>query len=174
MKIQIPPENWWGFLVRGLALITTVDEEGRINAAPFAAWMPVSGTTTGAPLNIALSVRPLTDTYKNIVRTKEFTLNLHSKESRKKVYSTAKDFPSRTNELESVGLGWIPSIKVKPPRVEHGRIHFECSLNWMKSGGDHMIIVANVVAVSADKDIVSDTFGPNIESKEFIFYKNKW
>ena len=66
---------------------------------------------------------------------------------------TAVDFPHNINEIEKAGLTAIPSVVVKPPRIAECKLHMECRLKWHRD----TIIVGEVVAASADDDLIQGT-----------------
>lgn len=141
-------ENCYRLLApRPIALITTVDKQGRINAAPMSFVMPVEME----PPIIALSTGYDGDTYRNIRETGEFVVNPVTEEIKKQVWICGKSFPRGVNELEKAGLHWEPSEKVKPPRVVECPANFECKLDWTHDGPEYVVVAGRVVAVNVRK-----------------------
>lgn len=157
MKVSlIPPrglsqhqaKNWkreMSMIVRPIVIITTVSKEGIPNAALKTNFMIVSALE-----KVAFSCFPEHDTYGNIIETGEFVVNVPSEKIIEQVMVTAVDFPHNVNEIEEAGLTAISSEKVVPPRIEECKLHFECKLEWCRD----TIIVGEVVAASADKDLI--------------------
>src|SRR5579859_6066082 len=81
---------------RPIALITTMDEEGRLNAAPFSAYNYLG---TDPPIvAIGVANRPeqpsmAKDTARNIRRTGEFVINVVTEDIAQKMTVCATDFP---------------------------------------------------------------------------------
>jgi flavin reductase (DIM6/NTAB) family NADH-FMN oxidoreductase RutF len=151
------PERYWDRLfanVGQLAMITTSDVDGRVNAATFATCVRVVHN----PVHIAFTTSTHKHTYKNVLATKEFTVNLPSfeRELLEKACTIGLPFDAGVNELEKAGLTSLPSIKVKPPRIQECRRHFECELVWFKEWVDRVMIVGNVISASVDSDCVDD------------------
>ena len=65
--MKIPPNKAYKLLSpRIVILVTTVDEKGRINAAPYS----FCGPLEFSPPLVYFAARPFQDTYKNIRKTK--------------------------------------------------------------------------------------------------------
>jgi len=140
---------------RLVALITTVDKEGRINAMPASWIMNVNFT----PPIVMLAVGHTRDTYKNISEVPEFVINILSKEHKDKVLKCSYPYQRGVNELEKVGLHWIESKSIKPPRVEEARTWLECKVIKKTEFYDHAAIFGEVVACGGESDIKKiDTF----------------
>jgi flavin reductase (DIM6/NTAB) family NADH-FMN oxidoreductase RutF len=135
---------------RPILLITTVDKQGRINAAPMSFVMPVEMD----PPIIALSTDPDGDTYKNICETKEFVANVVGEDIKKQMLTCSKSFPRGVNELEKAGLHWEPSEKVKPPRVVECLANLECKLEWVHEGEEYVVVAGRVVAANVMEGVI--------------------
>jgi flavin reductase (DIM6/NTAB) family NADH-FMN oxidoreductase RutF len=130
---------------RPIVLITTVDKQGRINAAPMS-WVT---TVESEPPIVAFSTSYESDTYKNICDTEEFVFNLVPEGIKKQMYACGKNFPRGVNELEKAGLSWEPSDAVKPPRVVECPVNLECKLDWVHRGPEYVVLAGKVVAAHA-------------------------
>jgi flavin reductase (DIM6/NTAB) family NADH-FMN oxidoreductase RutF len=155
-KIDQPPEHWDRLFanVGQVAMITTGDREGRINAATFATCV----RCTHLPVQISFAAEPTRHTYQNILKTREFVVNLAAfeREILEKACILGLTFAPGVNELEKAGLTALPSRRVKPPRIRECHRHFECELVWTKEWDDRAMIVGNVVAASVDSDCVDE------------------
>src|SRR5436853_181293 len=113
-KIDVPAEHWDRLFAPSscLVMITTVDKEGRINAASFGTCVRVCHD----PVYIAFTVGATKDTYNNVLATEEFVVNVPSfeREILEKVRVVGIEFPPRVNELEKAALKAISSKVVKP------------------------------------------------------------
>jgi flavin reductase (DIM6/NTAB) family NADH-FMN oxidoreductase RutF len=155
-KIEQPFENWDRLFanVGQLTMTTTVDAEGRVNAATQATCVRV----VHEPCMIALTTSTHKDTYKNILATGQFVINLASfeKDLLERACVLGLPFAPGVNELEKAGLTAIPSIKVKPPRIQECRRHFECEVEWTKEWVGRVMIVGRVVSASVDEDCIDE------------------
>jgi flavin reductase (DIM6/NTAB) family NADH-FMN oxidoreductase RutF len=155
-KIDQPPELWDRLFanVGQLAMITTIDRDGRVNAATFATCVRV----VHDPVHISFTTSLHKDTYHNIKETGQFTVNpaVFDRTLLEKACILGLGFARGVNELEKAGLTALPARKVKPPRIAECRRHFECELVWTKEWEKRVMIVGNVVAASVDADCVDD------------------
>jgi flavin reductase (DIM6/NTAB) family NADH-FMN oxidoreductase RutF len=149
------PRKYWDRLFAPsscLAMITTVDAQGRVNAASY-------GTCTRVhhePVYIAFTANIGADNANNVLATGEFVVNLPRFERRslEQVRVVGLPFASGVSELEKAGLTALPSIIVKPPRVAECPRHFECQVEWTKEWSHRLMVVGKVVAASVDADCV--------------------
>jgi flavin reductase (DIM6/NTAB) family NADH-FMN oxidoreductase RutF len=153
-KIDVPPEHWDRLFAPSacLVMITTMDNEGHVNAASFGTCVRVCHD----PVFIAFTVGAPKDTCNNILATGEFVVNVppFEREILEKVRVCGLEFPPRVNELEKAGLAAIPSKIVKAPRIAECRSHFECKVEWTKQWLHRVMIVGRVVAASVDEGCV--------------------
>jgi len=153
---QSQPQKYWDRLFAPsscLALITTVDARGAINAAAF-------GTCTRVlhnPVYIAFTTSLGTDTATNILETGEFVANLPAFDRKmlEKVMVVGLPFARGTSELDKAGLTVLPSTMIKPPRINECPRHFECEVEWTREwAGGRMMVCGRLVAASVDSDCV--------------------
>jgi len=135
-------------------MITTVDKEGRINAASYGTCVRVCHD----PVYIAFTTGATKDTYNNVLATEEFVVNVPSfeREILEKVRVVGLEFPPGVNELEKAGLTSLPSTVVKPPRIAECKSHFECKVEWTKQWLHRLMVVGKVVAASVDEGFVDE------------------
>ena len=146
--------NWYrerNFVVCPLVLITTVNNKGITNAAVKTNFM-----TVGSMRHYAFNCNPQHHTYRNIMETKEFVINIVTEDILDEVFKVSmitEKLSEEVNEIVKAGLTPIPSEKVRPPRVKECTAHYECLLDWYKDN----LIVGKVVAVSVDKTLMDKT-----------------
>lgn len=131
-----------------VTLITTVGEDGSTNAAPHSR----ATVADYSPPQILLSVNVKHDTYRNILKTKEFVINIPSVNLIRQIWIAQKHFPYGTSELEEAKLTAFPAKKVKPPRIKECKAHIECKVLWTKIVGSSSLVLGKVEAISADRE----------------------
>ena len=97
---------------RPIALATTVDRAGRVNAAPFSFFNAVSSVPPVVVLGISPGVNGgdgYKDTERNIRDSGEFVVNLVDEALAESMNICAVDFPSDTGELDIAQLTPVPS-----------------------------------------------------------------
>jgi len=114
---------------RPIALATTIDGEGRVNAAPFSFFNAVSS----APPVVVLGINPgaaskdgYEDTEPNIRDSGEFLVNLVDEARAERMNICAVDFPAGSGELDQADLTAVPSVGVRSPRIARSPVSFEC------------------------------------------------
>ncbi len=145
---------------RPIAWVSTLDAEGRPNAAPFSFFNALGD----APPTIALGItgagtNGLKDTAQNILDTGEFVVNLVPAALAEQMNTTSINAPRGVNELELAGLSTAPATHVKPPRIAQSPVSFECVTHTAILTGPHQLaVIGRVLAVH-----VADAFVLNAE-----------
>ncbi|MBL9143609.1 MAG: flavin reductase family protein [Verrucomicrobiaceae bacterium] len=142
---------------RPIALVTTIDEAGRVNAAPFSFFNvlgdspPIVGFCPGDR-----SAGVPKDTARNIRLTHEFVVNLVDESIAAQMNACAAPLPHGENELAHAGLSSVPSVSVKPPRITEAPASLECKHHSTIEIGDNRLIIGEVLRVHV-RDGVFDT-----------------
>jgi flavin reductase (DIM6/NTAB) family NADH-FMN oxidoreductase RutF len=153
---------------RPIALITSLDEQGRLNAAPFSAFNYLGTDPPIVAVGVANRVDQAfvpKDTARNIRRTGEFVVNVVTEDLAEKMNLCAIDFPEGTNELEIAGLTTTASQSVRVPRIAECHAALECREHMTLEVGRSRIILGRVVAIYVEDKYV-DPAGPYIKAEE--------
>lgn len=156
-------------LPRPIAVVSTINENGTNNVAPFSFFTAVSAS----PMIVAFcpmirsSTGLIKDTPRNIFREKEFVINIASEGIIEKVNMTSSELPYGEDEFVLAGLTPIDSEKIKAKRIKESLIHFECiyrdHLSYGDKPGAGMIITGEVVKVHIAEEIME---GSHIMTKK--------
>ena len=148
---------------RPIGWISTLDENGVTNLAPYSFFNAVSWSP---PCVIFSSgSRPdgsLKDSAQNAEKTGEFVCNIVGEAQAKQMNQTAIHFPHGTSEMEHAGLEGLPSEYVKPLRVKGAPVHLECKflrIIELPSASDtarNAMILGQVVGIHIDEHYVAD------------------
>jgi flavin reductase (DIM6/NTAB) family NADH-FMN oxidoreductase RutF len=140
---EVKLTNYYRLLVPRLTvLITTVDREGKDNAAPFSFVMPVSFK----PPLLSFACIPKWHTYENVSKNREFVVNIPSKEMLSALIVCGKSFPRGVSEIDKASLTRINSLKVRPPRIKEAVAWVECKLVRDIPAGDHHVLIGEVLS----------------------------
>jgi len=140
--MKLKAENFYEILSpRCTVLISTIDKEGRPNAAPFSFVTPVSSN----PPLVIFAAAPQRHTLANVRETGEFVLNIVPEQLLDKLWICSKAFPKGVNEIKQSGLSEKKSTAVKVPSIEECVGWIECELNFETEVGDHILVVGKVV-----------------------------
>jgi flavin reductase (DIM6/NTAB) family NADH-FMN oxidoreductase RutF len=156
---------------RPIAWVTSMDENGLLNAAPFSSYnyLCVNPPIVGMGVTDRPGTRTPKDTARNIRRTGEYVINVVSEDLIEKMNICATDFPDGVNELEMAGLTTVPSSVVKVPRIAQAHAALECTEFTTLEIGRSRIILGRVVAMYIEDRFIdppADGHGPYIKAEE--------
>lgn len=141
---------------RPIALVTTVDAEGRVNAAPFSFFNCLSADP--AILALGVEYRPggdQKDTGRNVRQTLAFTVNIVSDALVAGMNVCAVPFAPGIDELAEAGLTTMPGVKVPCPWIGQAPAAFECRHHTtLGIGNSREIILGEVVYAHFRADTV--------------------
>ncbi|ANM05197.1 flavin reductase-like protein [Rhizobium phaseoli] len=132
---------------RPIALVTTVDEHGRINAAPFSFFNCLSAD----PPILAIGVEnhpdmSFKDTGHNIRMTEVFTVNIVSFAIAEAMHVCGAKYPRGVDELREAGLTAISGEKVASPYIAEAPAAFECRRHvTLELGRSRQIVMGEIV-----------------------------
>ncbi|EJB07542.1 flavin reductase family protein [Rhizobium redzepovicii] len=132
---------------RPIALVTTVDEHGRINAAPFSFFNCLSADppilAIGVENNADMSFK---DTGHNIRMTEVFTVNIVSFAIAEAMHVCGARYPRGVDELKEAGLTAMPGAKVASPWIAEAPAAFECRRHvTLELGRSRQIVMGEIV-----------------------------
>ena len=132
---------------RPIALVTTVDEHGRINAAPFSFFNCLSADppilAIGVENNADMSFK---DTGHNIRMTEVFTVNIVSFAIAEAMHVCGAKYPRGVDELREAGLTAISGEKVASPYIAEAPAAFECRRHvTLELGRSRQIVMGEIV-----------------------------
>ena len=143
---------------RPIALVTTVDENGRVNAAPFSFFNCLSAD----PPILALGVEnnpdmSFKDTAHNIRMTEVFTVNIVSFAIAEAMHQCAAKYPRGVDELKEAGLTAVPGTKIAAPFIKEAPAAFECRRHiTLELGKSRQIIMGEIVFAHYQDGVVDD------------------
>ncbi|WP_337875404.1 flavin reductase family protein [Elioraea sp.] len=158
----IGPDNAYKLLVstvvpRPIAWVTTLDTEGRVNAAPYSFFNAMANDPAVVAIGIGPKKGELKDTGTNIRRTGQFVVNLVSEETAHAMNITAIDVDPGVDELAMAKLTPLASTLVKPPRIAESPVSMECErLAVVEVGNGRAVVLGKVLAMHVRDDCVLD------------------
>jgi flavin reductase (DIM6/NTAB) family NADH-FMN oxidoreductase RutF len=153
---------------RPIAWVTSLDEDGQVNAAPFSSFNYLCLD----PVIVGLGIAPrypdgtgLKDTSQNIGATGEFVINVVTDDLAQAMNVCATDFPPKISELEMAGLHAEPSTSVAVPRIREAHAALECRLYQILEPGRGQIVLGQVLAAYVEDRFI-DPKGPYILAQD--------
>ncbi|MBQ9267436.1 MAG: flavin reductase family protein [Clostridia bacterium] len=115
-----------------------------------------TGTICTDPAMTYISIRPERYSYEIIKNTKEFVINLTTKE-----LAYATDFAgvksgAEIDKFETLGLTKEKANKVSCPLIKESPLNIECEVVEIKELGSHHMFIAKVLCVDADEKYMDE------------------
>lgn len=150
---------------RPIGWVTTVNEAGVVNLAPYSYFNAVGGEppcVVFAPGGRKADGPPdgSKDSLANAERTGEFVCNVVTWDLREAMNVTSAAAPAGVDEAAVAGLEMVPSRLVKPPRVKASPIHLECrylqTVDLPCAGARSAVVFGQVIGVHIDESVLTD------------------
>ncbi|MFY8181437.1 MAG: flavin reductase family protein [Flavobacterium sp.] len=154
---------------RPIGWISTIDEEGINNLAPFS-YFNILGDD---PPHVMFSTRrdnnSNKDTLNNVLANKQFVVNMVTENVVEAMNKTASSVASDIDEFQLAKVTPIPSVLVKPMRVKESPIHFECEMVHHYFLEDHnqggaCVVIGRIVMMHFDDKVLLDDYKINMEN----------
>lgn len=151
-----------GIAPRPIAFVSTLDNEGNVNLAPFSffnafgvnppivCFSPAYSGKTGAPK----------DTLLNILETRECTISIVSYDMVHQVSLASAPFPKGVDEFVKAGFTKLPSERVAPPAVAESPFVIEAKLLQVVDFGGHPgsanMLICEVLLMHIREDVLDE------------------
>lgn len=140
---------------RPIAFVTTLDEGGVVNAAPFSMFCMVGEE----PPLVMISLNRLADggqkdTARNIDRDREFVVHMVDEPLVAAADGCGERLPAGSSELEAVGLGTTPSKVVRPPTIPDAPVAFECVLHEKLETESREVFLGRILSLHTRLDLI--------------------
>ncbi|WP_342574727.1 flavin reductase family protein [Solibacillus sp. FSL K6-1781] len=164
---QISERENYKFLIgsiipRPIAFVTSISEDGVVNAAPFSFFNIVSSNPPMISVSIQRKKGKPKDTARNIRAKEQFVVHIVDTENVEQVNKTAANLPPDESEIAVAGLSLVKSEKIDVPGVKEAKVRLECVLEKaLELGGDDEnagcdLIVGKVVYYHIEESLYED------------------
>src|ERR1700719_4263892 len=143
---------------RPIALVTTLDENGKVNAAPFSFFNVFSEDPPLVVLGLQHKADSAPkDTTRNIHRSGQFVVHMVDEALASAMNDCAVDFPYGNSEVEATGLATLPSIDVAVPRLAAAPSALECRQQVaLAFGPQRELLVGEVLRLHAREGLIDE------------------
>ena len=147
---------------RPIALVSTIDNEGRPNLSPFSFFNIFSVNPPIAIFSPARRVRNNTTkhTLQNATSTKEAVINVVSYPIVEQTSLSSTEYKEGVNEFIKSGFTPLESIHVKPYRVKESPVQMECIVKDIISlgeeGGAGNLVVCEIVKMHISENVLNE------------------
>lgn len=148
---------------RPIGWISTVDENGINNLAPFSFFNVVGEDPPHVMFSTVRTGHKHKDTLNNVLNNKQFVVNLVTEDLVEQANKTSEAVEAHIDEFTLVGLTPTPSVTIKPHRVAEAKAHFECEmvhhyfLEGHKNGGA-CVVIGKVLMIHVEDDILLENY----------------
>ena len=146
---------------RPIALVSTISASGDVNLSPFSFFNCFSARPPILIFSPARRVKGNTikHTLENVREVEEAVVSIVSFDMAEQMSLSSTEYDRGVNEFIKSGLTPVPSLKIKPPRVEESPVSFECRVLEIKSlgeeGGAGNLVICEVVYIHINKEILT-------------------
>lgn len=138
---------------RPIALISTLQENGKVNMAPFSWFNMISGNPPMVSVSVRYDTDIQKDTSRNIIREKEFVVHIISVDFLEKANKTSVSLSREESEVEYANLTLIDSSSIKTPGIKEAKVRLECELVTHLELDSTDLIIGKVKTFQIDEEI---------------------
>lgn len=151
-----------------VVLVTSKNNAGKVNVFTVG-W---AGTACTRPPMITIAVRPERLSYEFITESDEFAINLPTADMVKKVdYCGVKS--GRTNDkIVEMDFKLETSEKITVPIIKQCPVALECKLVNNLPLGSHNLLIAEIVSVHVEEDLIDEKGKIHLEKANLLCYSH--
>lgn len=148
---------------RPIAWVSTITADGVPNLAPFSFFNAVAGFPPTLMFSVSYRRREPKekDTLRNVREVGEFVCHIVDEAMAEAMARTAMDWPADVNEIEKVGLTAVPSIDIRPPRVDEAPVAMECQVTQIipVEGATNVMVLGQVLRFHLREELYRPELG---------------
>lgn len=151
------------------AVMVSCQREGEKPNIITVAW---AGTICSDPAMLSISVRKNRYSYDIIKETKEFVVNLTTKQLCRSTDYCGVRSGRDVDKFQEMHLTPQPSKKVKAPGIAESPVNLECRVTQVLELGTHDMFLAEVVAVQVDDDYMDEKGRFDLNAAQLVTYSH--
>lgn len=149
-------------------MVSVSDGNGKNNIITVA-W---AGTICTNPPMLSISVRPERYSYEMIKSTKEFVINLTTKDLVRACDYCGVTSGRDVDKFEKMKLTPIKLPNVSVPGIKERPVNIECRVKKIEELGSHTMFIADVVGVTVDDEYMDEKGKFNINDTGLVMYSH--
>ena len=165
-KRQFKPGN---MLYPVPAVMVSVSDGNGKNNIITVAW---AGTICTNPPMLSISVRPERYSYEMIKSTKEFVVNLTTRDLVRACDYCGVTSGRDVDKFEKMKLTPIKLPNVSVPGIKESPVNIECRVKKIEELGSHTMFIADVVGVTVDDEYMDEKGKFNINNTGLVMYSH--
>ncbi|MNI37398.1 Flavoredoxin [compost metagenome] len=145
---------------RPIALVTTLTEDGILNAAPFSYFSIISSTPPLLSVSVQRKNGQMKDTARNAVQQGELVIHIVDESNVEAANQAAASLPPDESEVVAAGLTPVNSEAVRVPGIAEAKFRMECVLEHAYELGGTLeapgcdLLIARVVRFQVAEEII--------------------
>ncbi|WP_258103300.1 flavin reductase family protein [Marinoscillum sp. MHG1-6] len=158
---------------RPIALVSTVNKDGKVNLSPFSYFSFVSTTPPVLVFSPTLKEGGLEkNTLENLREVPELVINMVNYEIADKMYLTSGEYDKGVDEFVKAELTPEASSVVTPPSVLESPVSFECKVDQIISLGDQEgagnLVLARILKINISESAMEPSDLPNSSKLDLV------
>ena len=149
-------------------MVSVSDGNGKNNIITVA-W---AGTICTNPPMLSISVRPERYSYEMIKSTKEFVVNLTTKDLVRACDYCGVTSGRDVDKFKKMKLTPIKLPNVSVPGIKESPVNIECRVKKIEELGSHTMFIADVVGVTVDDEYMDEKGKFNINNTGLVMYSH--
>ena len=149
-------------------MVSVSDGNGKNNIITVA-W---AGTICTNPPMLSISVRPERYSYEMIKSTKEFVVNLTTRDLVRACDYCGVTSGRDVDKFEKMKLTPIKLPNVSVPGIKESPVNIECRVKKIEELGSHTMFIADVVGVTVDDEYMDEKRKFNINNTGLVMYSH--
>lgn len=154
---------------RPIGWISTVDNQGNNNLAPFSYFNMVSSDPPCVMFSTRRDNNTNKDTLNNVLQNGEFVVNLVTQNVVEQMNTTSQSVAPTVDEFELAGVTPIDSVSIQPKRVKESLVNFECEMIHHyfidnDSNGGACVVIGKIKTMHIDDSILLENNKINLET----------
>ena len=133
------------------------------------AWTGIINTN---PATVYISVRPSRYSYNIIKETKEFAINLTTRNLVRETDWCGVKTGAKVDKFKEMNLHKERAKYIECPLIKESPVSIECKVREIKELGSHHMFIADVLSIDADDKYINEKGAFDIQKCELIAYAN--
>ncbi|WP_031558107.1 flavin reductase family protein [Lachnospira multipara] len=129
-----------------------------------------AGTVCSDPAMVSISVRKSRYSHEIISETKEFVVNLTTKQLAKATDYCGVKSGRDIDKFKEMNLHTQESTKIETPGILESPVNIECKVVNVLELGTHDMFIAEVVAVDVNEDLLDEKGSLHLDKADLIAY----
>ncbi len=150
-----------------VALVSCGDEK-KPNAVTVA-WTGIINTN---PAMVYISLRPERHSHKLISQSKEFVINLVTKELVRKADLCGVYTGAKIDKFKKFSLTAQSASQVSAPLIKESPVNIECKVEQIIPLGTHDMFIARIVAVNVDEELIDNNGKLELKKAKLVAYSH--